>query len=59
MVSSVLYLHTAAYCVVATESAGRQIPIAFLDRIKDDFNKKYSGGKAATAKANSLNREFG
>lgn len=46
------------YCVVAVESAGRQIPIAFLDRIKDDFNKKYGGGKAATAVANSLNKEF-
>ncbi|KAL5711732.1 hypothetical protein ACHQM5_013984 [Ranunculus cassubicifolius] len=46
------------YCVVAVESAGRQIPIAFLERIKDDFNKKYGGGKAATAVANSLNKEF-
>ncbi|THU74066.1 hypothetical protein C4D60_Mb04t29430 [Musa balbisiana] len=48
-----------AYCVVAVESVGRQIPIAFLDRIKEDFNKRYGGGKAATARANSLNREFG
>ncbi|KAL5178349.1 putative vesicle-associated membrane protein 726 [Glycine soja] len=48
-----------AYCVVAVESAGRQIPIAFLERIKEDFTKKYAGGKAATAAAQSLNREFG
>ncbi|ESW12565.1 hypothetical protein PHAVU_008G123800 [Phaseolus vulgaris] len=47
------------YCVVAVESAGRQIPIAFLERIKEDFTKKYAGGKAATAAAQSLNREFG
>nr|ACG34366.1 vesicle-associated membrane protein 725 [Zea mays] len=47
------------YCVVAVESVGRQIPIAFLDRVKEDFTKKYGGGKAATAAANSLNREFG
>ncbi|URE36962.1 Synaptobrevin [Musa troglodytarum] len=47
------------YCVVAVESVGRQIPIAFLDRVKEDFNKRYGGGKAATASANSLNREFG
>ncbi|KAG4921778.1 hypothetical protein JHK84_050627 [Glycine max] len=47
------------YCVVAVESAGRQIPIAFLERIKEDFTKKYAGGKAATAAAHSLNREFG
>ncbi|WRX20993.1 Longin domain - like 2, partial [Theobroma cacao] len=48
-----------AYCVVAVESAGRQVPIAFLERVKEDFNKRYGGGKAATATANSLNREFG
>ncbi|KAF5811715.1 putative Longin domain-containing protein [Helianthus annuus] len=47
------------YCVVAAESAGRQVPMAFLERIKDDFNKKYSGGKADTAVANSLNKDFG
>ncbi|CAI9090489.1 OLC1v1025269C3 [Oldenlandia corymbosa var. corymbosa] len=47
------------YCVVAEESAGRQVPIAFLERIKDDFVSKYGGGKAATAPANGLNREFG
>lgn len=48
-----------AYCVVAVESIGRQIPIAYLERIKDDFTKKYGGGKAATAVANSLNKDFG
>ncbi|KAJ0891449.1 putative Longin domain-containing protein [Helianthus annuus] len=47
------------YCVVAIESVGRQVPMAFLERIKDDFTKKYAGGKAATAVANSLNKEFG
>ncbi|PIA40190.1 hypothetical protein AQUCO_02500114v1 [Aquilegia coerulea] len=47
------------YCVVAVESAGRQVPIAFLERIKDEFAKRYKGGKAATAVANSLNKEFG
>ncbi|KAF3644839.1 Vesicle-associated membrane protein [Capsicum annuum] len=48
-----------AYCVVAVESIGRKIPIAFLERTKEEFTKKYGGGKAATAVANSLNREFG
>ncbi|XP_010475140.1 PREDICTED: putative vesicle-associated membrane protein 726 [Camelina sativa] len=47
------------YCVVVVESAGRQIPMAFLERVKEDFSKRYGGGKASTAKANSLNREFG
>ncbi|KAK4399516.1 Vesicle-associated membrane protein [Sesamum angolense] len=47
------------YCVVAEESVGRQVPMAFLERIKDDFVAKYGGGKAATAPANGLNKEFG
>ncbi|KAJ8458990.1 hypothetical protein OPV22_031916 [Ensete ventricosum] len=28
-------------------------------RVKEGFNKRYGGGKAATASANSLSREFG
>ncbi|XP_030943530.1 vesicle-associated membrane protein 721-like [Quercus lobata] len=47
------------YCVVADESVGRQVPMAFLERIKDDFVSRYSAGKADTALANSLNKEFG
>lgn len=52
-------MNVVAYCVVAVESAGRQIPIAFLEHIKEDFTKKYAGGKATSAAAQSLNREFG
>ncbi|XP_039058255.1 putative vesicle-associated membrane protein 726 isoform X1 [Hibiscus syriacus] len=48
----------AAYCVVAVESAGRQIPIAFLERVKEDFSRRYGGGKAANATTKSLNKEF-
>ncbi|KAK9136920.1 hypothetical protein Sjap_007514 [Stephania japonica] len=48
-----------AYCVVAKESVGKQISIAFLERVKADFKKKYGGGKADTAIAKSLNKEFG
>ncbi|XP_020202410.1 vesicle-associated membrane protein 722 [Cajanus cajan] len=47
------------YCVVAVESVGRQITMAFLERIKEDFTKRYGGGKATTAVAKSLNKEFG
>ncbi|XP_039832330.1 putative vesicle-associated membrane protein 726 [Panicum virgatum] len=47
------------YCVVATESSGRQLPIGFIERVKEDFSKKYSGGKARTANANGLKREYG
>ncbi|KAJ0647446.1 putative Longin domain, v-SNARE, coiled-coil domain-containing protein [Helianthus annuus] len=53
------HVELSPYCVVAIESVGRQVPMAFLERIKDDFTKKYAGGKAATAVANSLNKEFG
>lgn len=48
-----------AYCVVAKESVGKQISIAFLERVKADFKKRYGGGKADTATAKSLNKEFG
>ncbi|XP_030463061.1 vesicle-associated membrane protein 724-like [Syzygium oleosum] len=48
-----------AYCIVATESAGKQIPFAFLERLKEDFKKRYGGGKADTAVAKSLSKEFG
>ncbi|XP_076892460.1 putative vesicle-associated membrane protein 726 [Bidens hawaiensis] len=47
------------YCVVAVESAGRELPIAFLERTKDDFSKKYGAGKGKTAGAKSLSKEFG
>ena len=48
-----------AYCVVAVESIGRQIAMAFLELIKEDFTKRYGGGRAATAAPKSLNKEFG
>ena len=54
-----MFSSAAAYCVVAVESVGQQMPIACLVRIKDDFIKSYGGGKAATAALSSLNREFG
>ncbi|KAL4578450.1 hypothetical protein LXL04_014573 [Taraxacum kok-saghyz] len=47
------------YCIVAVESAGRELPIAYLERIKDDFYKRYGTGKARTAGPKGLNREFG
>lgn len=44
---------------MANESVGKQISIAFLERMKADFRKRYGGGKADTAMAKSLNKEFG
>ncbi|KAL2933921.1 hypothetical protein RDABS01_017040, partial [Bienertia sinuspersici] len=42
------------YCVIAVESAGRQIPISFLEEVKDEFTKEYGGGIAATVEINKL-----
>ncbi|KAI3511527.1 hypothetical protein L2E82_29093 [Cichorium intybus] len=47
------------YCIVAVEGAGRTLPMGFLERVKDEFNKKYGGGKASTAAAKSLSKSFG
>ncbi|CAN7110327.1 unnamed protein product [Brassica rapa subsp. narinosa] len=48
-----------AYCVVAKDALSKQISIAFLERVKADFKKRYGGGKASTAIPKSLNKEFG
>jgi len=48
-----------AYCVVADESVGRQVPMAFLERVKEDFKRRYAGGRADTAVGHSLNKDFG
>ncbi|XP_068659003.1 vesicle-associated membrane protein 724 [Aristolochia californica] len=48
-----------AYCVVAKESVAKQVSIAFLECLKNDFKKRYGGGKADTAMAKSLSKEFG
>lgn len=54
-----MLLKSAAYCVVAKDTVGKQISIAFLERVRADFKKRYGGGKADTAVAKSLNKEFG
>ncbi|CAK9867888.1 unnamed protein product [Sphagnum jensenii] len=47
------------YFIVADEEVGRQIPFAFLDRVKDDFKRRYQGGKAGLTVAHGLDSEFG
>ncbi|GAU49274.1 hypothetical protein TSUD_176350 [Trifolium subterraneum] len=54
-----LALDGFTYCIVAVESFDRHIAMAFLERIREDFTKRYGGGKAATATSKSLNKEFG
>lgn len=46
------------YLAVADEAYGRQIPFAFLERVRDEFEEKYAE-KARTAPAHSLDRTFG
>lgn len=48
----------AAYLVVADEEYGRQIPFAFLERVRDEFSAKYAE-KGKTAGPNSLSKSFG
>jgi vesicle-associated membrane protein 72 len=59
MVTSFFFEYFVAYCVVAKESAPNNVSAAFLERLKDDFMKRYGGGKADTALAKSLNKEYG
>jgi len=37
----ILFLRFAVFLVVADESVGRSVPFVFLDRVKDDFMKRY------------------
>ncbi|GFR41750.1 hypothetical protein Agub_g2505 [Astrephomene gubernaculifera] len=46
------------YLVVADEAYGRQIPFAFLERIRDEFEERYAD-KSRTSAAHSLDRSFG
>ncbi|KAL5996057.1 hypothetical protein ACLOJK_026130 [Asimina triloba] len=57
--SFMMAIYAVAYCVVAKETVGKSVSIAFLERLKSDFKKRYGGGKADTAMAKSLNKEFG
>ena len=46
------------FLAVADEEYGRQIPFAFLDKVKEDFTKQH-GESAKTAVANGLQRVYG
>ncbi|RYQ95812.1 hypothetical protein Ahy_B08g091184 [Arachis hypogaea] len=52
---------SSSIMALVDESAGKQVPIAFLEQVNDDFVFKYSASnKAGTnAATNSLNKEFG
>lgn len=47
----------AAYLVVADEAYGRQIPYAFLERMKDEFQQGWAEQSVA-ASAHGLNSSF-
>lgn len=48
----------AAYLVVADEKLGRQIPFAFLDKVKAEFAEKHAE-TSRTLHAHSLDKIFG
>ena len=51
-------LWSAAYLVVADEKYGRQIPFAFLERTREEFQSKFAE-RARTAAAHSFDKSFG
>ncbi|CAH1412038.1 unnamed protein product [Lactuca virosa] len=68
-----LYLHEIkSMTLLASGTKGKQktptpphrlissvkVPVTFLERPKEDFTKKYGGGKVATTVGNSLNKEL-
>lgn len=46
------------FLVVADEEYGRQVPFAFLERVRDEFEEKFAE-KGRTAAAHSMDRTFG
>lgn len=48
----------AAFLVVAPEAYGRQIPFAFLERVRDEWQQKWTE-KGPAATAHSLDKSFG
>jgi hypothetical protein len=44
--------------VVADEAYGRQIPFAFLERVRDEFDEKFAD-KGRVSPAHSLDKTFG
>uniref|UniRef100_A0A0D6R2N3 V-SNARE coiled-coil homology domain-containing protein n=1 Tax=Araucaria cunninghamii TaxID=56994 RepID=A0A0D6R2N3_ARACU len=47
------------FLVVADEATGRQMPFLFLERVKEDFKRRYGGEKAETGVAHSLDKDYG
>ncbi len=49
--------YPAVYLVVADEAYGRQIPFAFLERVRDEFEEKFAD-KGRVSAAHSLDASF-
>ena len=47
-----------AYLVVADEGYGRQVPFAFLEKVREEFQQKFAD-KGRTSPAHSLDKQFG
>lgn len=49
----------AAFLAVADEAFGRQIPFAFLEKVRQEWFDKWAAEKGPGAVAHSLDRTFG
>lgn len=51
-------MHHAAYLVVAHERVGKQLPFAFLEKVRAEFQEKHAES-SRTLHAHSLDKTFG
>lgn len=58
MVDELIVFAAAAFLVVADEGYGRQVPFAFLEKVREEFQQKYAD-KGRTSPAHSLDKVFG
>ena len=49
---------STAFLVVADEGYGRQVPFAFLEKVREEFQQKFAD-KGRTSPAHSLDKQFG
>lgn len=55
---ALMYPCPAAFLVVADEGYGRQVPFAFLEKVREEFQQKFAD-KGRTSPAHSLDKVFG
>lgn len=58
MAETELGVYYVAYLVVAHERVGKQLPFAFLEKVRAEFQEKYAES-SRTLHAHSLDKTFG